>query len=85
MLKVPFHHNTYIEFQILNFKPVLNEETIMFTLFMVLATLVWAAMFVLPLAGYVALSLSLLKSEKANNSTKNRHHNSSVQMKVSHA
>ncbi|KOR31090.1 hypothetical protein TI04_02655 [Achromatium sp. WMS2] len=44
----------------------------MFTLLLVVATAVWAAMFILPLVGYAALGLSLLKDAFAQGTAKPR-------------
>jgi hypothetical protein len=55
----------------------------MFTLFMVVATLALAALFILPLVGYALLGLNLLKSEKP--SMRIAAKPAAVHMKVSHA
>ena len=55
----------------------------LFIVFMTVVTLVWAAMFVLPLVGYAALGLSLLKSEKP--TTRINRQKPVVHLKHSHA
>lgn len=59
--------------------------TNMFILFMVVMTVIWAAMFVLPLVAYAALGVSLLKSEKTGKNVKINRSRPVLHLKVSHA